>query len=84
MEENIIFFENGRRPKVLLNGRRPHFLKKEDDLIFFLNGRRPHIFKNGRRPTFFLKGKQPHCSPIYFILLFSRFRCNFFINRMLF
>ena len=32
MEDDLNFFENGRRPQFVENGRRPHFLKMEDCL----------------------------------------------------
>jgi hypothetical protein len=39
MEDDLIFE----------NGRRPHFLKIEDNLNVFENGGRPQSFENGRR-----------------------------------
>jgi hypothetical protein len=36
MEDDLIFFENGRQPRF--------FVKIEDDFDFFLNGRQPHFF----------------------------------------
>ena len=41
MEDDLNFFENGRKP---------HFFLMEDNLNFFENGRQPHFFENGRRP----------------------------------
>ena len=48
MEDDLNVFENGRRPQ---------FLKMENDLNFFKNEDDLTIFKNGRRPYYFQKWK---------------------------
>jgi hypothetical protein len=43
MEDDQIFF---------VNGRRPQFFQMEDDLNILVNGRQPQIHLNGRRPQY--------------------------------
>ena len=64
MEDDLFFFQNGRRPNFSKVEDDLNFFKMEDDLNFFQNGRGPHFSKiedeqknskNGRRPYFFLQ-----------------------------
>ena len=53
MEDDLNFFENGRRPQFFLKMEDDlKFLKMEDNLNYFENGRRPQFIENGRRPHF--------------------------------
>ena len=49
MEDELNFWQNGRRPQ--------YFGKMEDDLNCKINGRRPQFKENRKRPQFEGKGK---------------------------
>ena len=61
MEDDLIFFENGRRPKKIWNGIvlkmevDLNLFKMDDDLNFFENGRRPQFFWKWKTTSIFLK-----------------------------
>ena len=52
MEDDLIFFINGRRPQL--------FNDWKTTLFFLEYGRQPQSLENGRKPVLFVKGIQPH------------------------
>ena len=51
MEEDLIFFENRRRPQFFDNGRRPQFFEDRRQPIFFENKRQPQKQINSTNST---------------------------------
>ena len=57
MEDDLNFFQNGRRPQFFPKWKTTSicqtFSKTKDNHNIFKNGRRPELFENGRQPQFF-------------------------------
>jgi hypothetical protein len=50
MEDDLIFWVNGRRPHFFVNGRGTQSFGMEDDLNILVNRRQPQFHFNGRQP----------------------------------